>query len=93
MTFAELIAVVEPRSSGSNWFGVSVYHPDRTIELGDTTITMSLQGMAVPYNDEYRALFDAIAVKYIRIEKGGAVLWETWTGEIPPDDVIDMSVC
>lgn len=81
---------IEQRTASGNWFGVSAYAPDWYFVMpSGAIITMSLQGGYTPYNPDYEGLFNAIAVKYLRVEIGGAKLWETWSGEIPPDAVIE----
>lgn len=75
--------------NSSNWFGVSVYHPDWIIEMPNgCVVKMSLQGMSAPYNEKYAAMFDSTSVKYMLIRMGETNLWETWSGEIPPPEVI-----
>lgn len=71
-----------------NWFGVSVYSPDWLVLIGDTSVRMSLNGMTCPYNEKYDALFQNCSAKYIRIQRGHEVIWETWSGEIPDESVL-----
>lgn len=73
----------------SNWFGVSVYKPDWVIEMPNgCMVKMSLQGMSAPYNANYDELFHSRSVKYMLIRLGEIDIWETWSGEIPPPEVI-----
>jgi hypothetical protein len=72
----------------SNWFGVSVYNPDWLVVIDKRVfITLSLSGMTCPYDERYDALFMTRSVKYIRIEFDRQVVWETWTGELPPAEL------
>lgn len=80
----------EDKRNTSNWFGVSVYHPDWFTELpGGVAVHMSLNGMSCPYNKDYDALFQAMAVKYLKIEKDGDIVWQSWTGEVPTEQQIN----
>jgi hypothetical protein len=81
-----------PKPDGNNWMGVSVYQPDLLVTLGDITMGISLQGSLTPYNAKYAALFDAAAIKYIGISKAGKTIYQTWTGELPPDDIIRQAL-
>jgi hypothetical protein len=81
-----------PKPDGNNWMGVSVYHPDLLVNLADVEVTISLQGRWTPYNEKYAALFDAAAIKYIGISKAGKTIYQTWTGELPPDDIIRQAL-
>ena len=76
----------------NNWFGVSTYHPDVVLIKGDNRLILSLNGR-VPRNDQplldkLMPLFQSMSVKYICIKVGDNTIYETWTGEIPPPDII-----
>lgn len=71
-----------------NWFGVSIYSPDRLFLKGDKSMIMSLQGHIVPYNDKYATLFEDKAIRYIKISNGDKIIYEDWTGNLPDKELI-----
>ena len=71
----------------SNWFGVSTFSPDWIAMTDRVFILQSLNGISTPWNDRYDALFNTMAVRYMRIEMDGEKVWETWSGEAPPEEL------
>jgi len=76
----------------NNWFGLSLYHPDVRLNKNDIEVKMSLQGISCPYNEKYYDLFKSRAVKYIRVKRGDLVLYEDWTGNLPPKELIESII-
>lgn len=72
-----------------NWFGVSLYSPDRIFLKKEKKITMSLQGMIIPYNERYDDLFKTKSCRYIKIQDGETILYEDWTGNLPDQELIN----
>lgn len=73
----------------NNWFGVSKYTPDVMFVKDDKTITMSLNGLATPYNEKYKELFETCSIKYIKVKQGDKILYEDWTGNLPSKELIN----
>lgn len=76
-----------------HWFGVCVDHPDAWFrkEGFDGELQLSLQGLQTgrPKNEEDILLMKQTACKYICIKVGKEVLYETFSGVIPPNNIID----
>lgn len=82
----------------SHWYGVTKYQPDIRLEKDDKEILLSYSGtfMAMGINmrgmsslsDEERILVKTCNSRYVRISKGEDVLFETFMGEIPPQEII-----
>lgn len=79
-------------SPTNNWFGTSKMEPDTIFIKDDIEMVMSLQGIATPYNEKYKELFENCSCKYIRIKKNNDVLYEDWTGNLPPKELVDSFI-
>lgn len=70
-----------------NWFGCSLYSPDRELIRDKKTITLSLQGMSMRnppiMTDGIKKIMDERACKYICFINEGSVVYEDWTGKLP----------
>lgn len=85
-----------PYDPKSGWLGVDTNHPDAWfIKPGeDKELVISLQGILTPQSGKtresrIRILFQNRAVKYIRLKSNGKVLYETFSGVIPPDEIVE----
>ena len=76
-------------SPTTNWFGTSLYEPDTIFVKDEIQMVMSLGGVEAPYNEKYKQLFDQKSIKYIRIQKKNKTLYEDWTGNLPPKELIN----
>jgi hypothetical protein len=76
-----------------NWFGCSLYSPDRILKRGDKTITLSLQGIYTRFDhdalDRYKEIFKECAVKYLCFRNKDEIVYETWTGKLPDIDFVE----
>lgn len=78
----------KPISPTTNWFGTSIMEPDTIFIKDDKEMVMSLQGVETPFNKKYEQLFDQGAIKYICIKNRGEKMYEDWTGNLPPKELI-----
>ena len=78
---------------GQNWYGLSVYAPDAWFMKDgfDAEVLISLQGRLTPYpkSEEDRILMKNMACRYICIMIGAEVIYETFSGKLPPDELIE----
>ena len=74
-----------------NWYGVSTYAPDQELVKGDSGVILTLQGLLTPNRipQHLYPLASAVGLKYIGVYIGGSLIWETWTGELPPEEIIE----
>lgn len=85
-------------STKNNWFGVSTYHPDAILECGTKKLILSLMGAFgyeiyirnVPngINESFNTLSANRAVKIILLMNGNNVVYSTFSGEVPSEDII-----
>lgn len=75
-----------------NWHGTSVYAPDTLFIKGNKSMLMSIQGCSVPYNKDYDELFRNRAVKYIVLYDGDDKIYEDWTGNLPPKELVSKFI-
>ena len=80
----------------SNWFGLSVTHPDAWFRKPgfDGELILSLQGSIMPYPSSVQdeILCQNRAAKYICLKIGKEKIFETFSGEMPPQEVIDRFI-
>lgn len=76
-----------------HWFGVSVDHPDSwfTKEGFDGELQLSLQGSQTgsPKKEEDKILMKNMACRYICIKIGKEKIYETFSGKLPPENIVD----
>jgi hypothetical protein len=76
-----------------DWFGVCVDHPDAWFrkEGFDGELQLSLQGIQTPFPKTYEdsILMENVAVRYICIKIGKENIYETFSGILPPSNIID----
>lgn len=77
----------------NNWFGLSLYEPEGYFVRGDKSVLMSLQGVSIPVNkdiyDKYNDLFNKRSIRYICLKDKGQVLYEDYTGNLPPKELVN----
>ncbi len=75
-----------------NWHGVSVYHPDLILSRGEKQVILSLQGCLTRIDNEiykrYENLIKDCALKYIRLQDKDDAIYEDWTGNLPPKEMV-----
>ena len=80
----------------SNWFGLSVTHPDAWFRKPgfDGELILSLQGCIMPLHVSVQdeILCQNRAAKYICLKIGKEKIFETFSGEIPPQEVIERFI-
>jgi hypothetical protein len=77
-----------------NWNGVSVYSPDA--RLIDSTLRkemiLSLNGMlygnSPNLNSSHYGLMDSMAIKYISLSIDDKIVYESFTGVMPDDELL-----
>lgn len=72
-----------------NWFGVSIYSPDRLFIRGEKAMIMSLQGASCVYNENYEELFKSKSVKYISLYDSNELIYQDWSGNLPDKNLIE----
>lgn len=76
-----------------NWFGCSLYSPDRVLQKDKKFIKLSLQGIVTRVNyqvsEKYKELFENRAIRYLVFIDNEKIVYETWTGELPSNDFIE----
>lgn len=79
-----------------HWLGVSVYHPDAsfTKEGFDGELQISLQGMlsGFPEKEEDKILMKKKACRYICIKINNKKIYETFSGKLPPENIVDYFI-
>jgi hypothetical protein len=50
-----------------------------------------LQGAATPHNEDekLKELWQNRKIRYICFAENDTILWQTWSGEIPPNEIIE----
>lgn len=85
-----------PFRSTNGWFGVTTYHPDAYLkkENVDAEMVISLQGIGCRVEGlfDYPELAKKCACRYISIVIAGQRVFETFTGEMPPDEIIEQLI-
>jgi hypothetical protein len=80
----------------TNWFGLSVTQPDAWFRKPnfDGELMISLQGciMPLPLSVQDEILCQNRAVKYICLKIGKEKIFETFSGEIPSKEVLEMFI-
>jgi hypothetical protein len=74
-----------------NYHGVSTFSPDVLLSKPPFYITISLQGAATPHNEDekLKELWQNRKIRYICFAENDTILWQTWSGEIPPNEIIE----
>lgn len=79
-----------------NWFGVCIDNPDAWFRKDgfDGEVQFSLQGvlMGYPEKEEDKVLAQNRACRYICIKIGNNKIYETFSGIVPPENVIDLLI-
>lgn len=72
-----------------HWLGLSIDHPDAWFrkEGLDKEAIISLNGILMPDNNDYRVLMNNRACRYICLKDGDKIVYETYTG-VQPEGVI-----
>jgi len=82
----------EEYNPSTGWLGIDMDHPDAwfTKEGEDKELILSLQGLltGMPDRDEDWLLMKNRAVRYICLKVDGKKIYETFSGKIPPDEII-----
>ena len=75
----------------NNWFGVSVYNPDLVIKKGTKILIMSLQRFLTPLEGfiKHKELSKNMGLRYVCMREAENVVYETYTGEIPSDEILN----
>jgi len=82
----------------NGWMGVTTQTPDITMFKGSRLAIFSLQGMSFPdpfcltdkEYESYLKMCNSLSVKYIGLFVSGRAIYETWSGVLPPNDVVDV---
>lgn len=72
----------------NNWFGTSLYEPDTIFIKGNKEMIMSIQGIGSEWNEKYKELFESVSIRYIKLIDNDKVIYENWTGELPPKEIV-----
>ena len=76
-----------------HWFGVCIDHPDAWFrkEGFDGELQLSLQGIQLGYSEEKgdNILISGGACRYICIKIGSTKIYETFSGELPPENIVN----
>ena len=76
-----------------DWFGVCRDYPDAWFRKDgfDGELQLSLQGMqtGVPEKDDDKILIKNMACRYICIKIGKQNIYETFSGKLPPQNIVD----
>lgn len=82
-------------NSLNNWFGVSLYVPDALFRKDNKEVILSLQGIAASFShipadkkEEVNTLLEAKACKYICLKIEDTILYESWSGVLPSEELI-----
>jgi hypothetical protein len=78
-----------------DWFGVCIDHPDSWFckDGFNGELQLSLQGVQTPKpNEEDKVLMENRACRYICIRIGDDIIYETFSGEIPPENIINQFI-
>lgn len=82
--------------SDKHWFGVSVDHPDAWFKKSgfDGELQLSLQGTQTghPTKEEDIILLRNCASRYIAIKIGKQKIYETFSGKLPSDEIINQFI-
>jgi len=79
----------------NNWFGVSLYHPDVCFERESKTAIFSLNGCLMNTDitkekyEELKPIFDEMKAKYICLRSGKEIIYETYTGVLPSEKILN----
>ena len=76
-------------SPTTNWFGISLMEPDTIFLKGNKEMVMSLNGVESPYNPKFHELFKSKSIRYICMKKDNDIIYEDWTGNLPPKELVD----
>ena len=85
----------ESYNPNSGWLGVCVDHPDAMFTKAGTNkkLILSLQGIQTPNYGRWKAgintLFRNMSVRYICLKVDDKILYESFSGTIPPDSIIN----
>lgn len=76
-----------------HWFGICIDHPDAwfTKEGFDGELQLSLQGLQMNYpkKEENKIFMKNRACRYICIKIGKEKIYETFSGKVPPENIVD----
>jgi len=77
-----------------NYHGASLYSPDVILLKENKTVIISLQGVSTPQQDkeEYKKIEDLWKnrkIRYICFKESDNILFETFSGEIVPEEIIN----
>lgn len=82
----------EEYNASSGWLGVNVDHPDAWFRKDgeDKELQLSLQGVQTGYpeSEEDKLLMKNMAVRYICLKVGDEKIYETYSGKMPPDEIV-----
>lgn len=83
----------EDYNASAGWLGLNVDHPDAWFrkEGEDKELQLSLQGLQTPdpETEEDLLLMLNVASRYICLKVGGQKIYETFSGKIPPDEIVN----
>lgn len=77
----------------NNWFGISTYEPDAIFVRGDKKAIFSLQGFYMNSDNILNApkeLLEQCACRYIALHVGEEMIYETYTGVLPSNELIEQ---
>ena len=79
-----------------NYHGASLYSPDVILQKNDKEVVISLQGVSTrdwDYNNEnLKSLSKNCKMRYICFKIKNEILFETWSGETPPEEIINKFI-
>lgn len=80
-------------NTSTGWFGLTMDHPDAWFRKEDNELQLSLQGVQTPGNwSGHEVLMQNRAVRYICLKFGEQKIYESFSGEVPPDEIVSQFI-
>lgn len=76
----------------SNWYGLTMYHPDAYFECGKFAVKISLNGMTMgnPRNKNDVDMILNKSAKYIGVFEDGKCIYQTFNGVAPNEEIMEL---